>query len=157
MFTGSYFYDDYSDNAIHRQCYDEPILITKTTAARSEVALSYHKVRGLNFLTVLVVMVGVVNKLNCCRYCMEKHMLDSELPEVTIIPNLTFQIIPPAIQIKDEPEDEPPPPPPQAIVIPYQPPQVELTVDVHNPWYTWQITPPPRYTGLITPHPGILG
>ena len=29
------------------------ILLTKTTAARNEIALSYHKVRGLYFLAVV--------------------------------------------------------------------------------------------------------
>ena len=31
------------------------ILLTKTTAAQNEVALSYHKVRGLYFLAVVFV------------------------------------------------------------------------------------------------------
>ena len=31
------------------------ILLTKTTAAQNEVALSYHKVRGLYFLAVVSV------------------------------------------------------------------------------------------------------
>ena len=48
-------------------------------------------------------------------------MTDSELPEVTIIPNLAFQIIPPAVQIKEEPPEPPPPPPPQATSIPPAP------------------------------------
>ena len=29
------------------------MLLTKTTVAQNEVALSYHKVRGLNFLEVI--------------------------------------------------------------------------------------------------------
>ena len=53
-------------------------------------------------------------------------MTDSELPEVTIIPNLTFQIIPPAVQIKDEPPEPPPPPPPQAVIIPPSPTEVTI-------------------------------
>ena len=32
-----------------------PILLTKTTAARNEVALNYHRVRGLYFLAVVFV------------------------------------------------------------------------------------------------------
>ena len=53
-------------------------------------------------------------------------MGDNELPEVTIIPNLTFQIITPAVQIKDEPPEPPPPPPPQAIPIPPAPAEVKF-------------------------------
>ena len=39
----------------------ECILLTKTTAAQNEGALSYHKVRGLHFLAVVFVrrIVGI--------------------------------------------------------------------------------------------------
>ena len=36
------------------------ILLKKTTAARSEVALSYHKVRGLYFLAVVFAATIIV-------------------------------------------------------------------------------------------------
>ena len=35
--------------------YYDTILLTKTTAAQNEVALSYHRVRGLYFLAVVFV------------------------------------------------------------------------------------------------------
>ena len=54
-------------------------------------------------------------------------MSDNELPDVTIIPNLAFQIIPPAPPVKEEPQD-PPPPPPQALSIPTPPAPPEVTV-----------------------------
>ena len=49
------------------------ILLTKTTVARSEVALSYHKVRGLYFLVVvfeasIFIVIPCIQhylKLNC--------------------------------------------------------------------------------------------
>ncbi|XP_063676027.1 helicase SRCAP-like isoform X3 [Bolinopsis microptera] len=71
------------------------------------------------------------------QYFTEYTMTDSELPEVTIIPNLTFQIIPPAVQIKDEPPEPPPPPPPQAVIIPPSPTEV---IERQNS--TPQSTPP---------------
>ena len=38
--------------------WEKNILLAKTTAAQNEVTLSYHKVRGLCFLTVI--SVGIV-------------------------------------------------------------------------------------------------
>ena len=43
---------------------------------------------------------------------MDELMMEDSLPPVTIIPNLTFPIIPPSIYIKEEPQDPPPPPAP---------------------------------------------
>ena len=40
--------------------YLKNILVTKTTAAQNEVALSYHKVRGLYFLAIVFVS-SIVN------------------------------------------------------------------------------------------------
>ena len=40
----------------------ENILLTKTTATRNEVALSYHRVRGLYFQTVVFVATIIVSK-----------------------------------------------------------------------------------------------
>ena len=38
--------------------YTSTILLTKTTAAQNEVALSYHKVRGLYFLAAVFMRSG---------------------------------------------------------------------------------------------------
>ena len=46
------------------------ILLTKTTAARNEVALSYHRVRGLYFRAVVfvatIVMIRVPSSFLIC-------------------------------------------------------------------------------------------
>ena len=45
------------------------ILLTKTTAARNEAALSYHKVRGLNFLAVIfAATIIVISQFSTCIY-----------------------------------------------------------------------------------------
>ena len=41
------------------------ILLTKTTAVQNDVALSYHRVRGLYFLEVVF-----VRSIVCCIYCL---------------------------------------------------------------------------------------
>ena len=40
-------------------CYNQVRLLTKTTAAQKEVALNYHRVRGLYFLAVVFVATVV--------------------------------------------------------------------------------------------------
>ena len=59
----------YCSISIIRQCYyirlkriTHNILPTKTTAAQNEVALSYHKVRGLYFLAVIFAATMIVYK-----------------------------------------------------------------------------------------------
>ena len=42
------------------------ILLTKTTAAQNEVALSYHKVHGLYFLAVVFVTTDEYRCIICC-------------------------------------------------------------------------------------------
>ena len=44
------------------------ILLTKTTAARNEVALSYHRVRGLYFPAVVFVPTIVLIYHKLCTY-----------------------------------------------------------------------------------------
>ena len=44
------------------------ILLTKTTAAQNEVALSYHNVHGLYFLAVVFVTTIVVFEFNNIPY-----------------------------------------------------------------------------------------
>ena len=43
------------------------ILLTKITAARNEIALSYHNVRGLYFLAVVFVRSIYTSHKNNCR------------------------------------------------------------------------------------------
>ena len=43
------------------------ILLIKTTAAQNEVALSYHRVRGLHFLAVVFVATIVIYNYKFCN------------------------------------------------------------------------------------------
>ena len=42
------------------------MLLTKTTAAKNEVALSYHRARGLKFLAVIFVAIKVLKVKEDC-------------------------------------------------------------------------------------------
>ena len=46
--------------------YNILTLLTKITAAQKEVALSYHRVRGLYFLVVIVAATIVIPGISCC-------------------------------------------------------------------------------------------
>ena len=50
--------------AIYDNCMDGIIVFTKTTAAQNEDALSYHRVRGLNFLAIVFVATIVLREYN---------------------------------------------------------------------------------------------
>ena len=58
ILRGSCFCGKYGNN--------RNILLTKTTAARNEVALTYHKVRGLHFLAVVFVATIVIATYQIC-------------------------------------------------------------------------------------------
>ena len=49
------------------------ILLTKTTAAQNEVALSYHKLRGLYFLAVVFVATIIHIIIHRCTVIKTEH------------------------------------------------------------------------------------
>ena len=51
----------------------QTINLTKTTAAQNEVALSYHNVRGLYFLAVVLV-TNIVHIYPYCLHCEFPHI-----------------------------------------------------------------------------------
>ena len=53
------------------------ILLTKTTAAQNEVALSYHRVRGLYFLAVVFATTVIYNS-----YTVKNRLADIKMVEI---------------------------------------------------------------------------
>ena len=61
--------------------YSDSILVTKTTAAQNEVALSYHRVHGVNFLAVVFTATVVPREISdlyikgaLLRSCLGAHL-----------------------------------------------------------------------------------